>query len=231
MAARPLGVLIAVALPARWLADLDALADGIGEAASSHACPVVGGDLSRSEHLSIAFTVLGSAASPLRRSTVLPGDVIYVTGSLGGPARALEALLRGDEPHPEDRARFARPSARVREARWLAAHGAHAMIDVSDGVSSELNHLSAASGVGIRLDTERIPFVDGSDAMRAARSAEEYELIVSAPHALDVDGFEREFGLRLTEIGRAHAAERPGVLAYRNDVLVDLGLGHDHFTT
>jgi thiamine-monophosphate kinase len=231
MAARPLGMLVAISTPVSWLDDIPGVADGVGEAASSQGCPIVGGDLSRSSELVLAVTVLGSAIAPARRSAVVAGDSIYVTGTLGGSALALEALERGESPDPEHWMRFAHPPARIREAQWLAANGAHAMIDISDGLASELGHLAAASGVELRIDAGRIPVVRGSTARGAATSSEEYELIVTSPVALDVAAFEREFGLRLTAIGRAHDADRPAVLAFRDDVRVDLGLGHDHFTS
>lgn len=231
MAAHPIGMVLALATPAGWLHDIDALADGVGEAASTHACPILGGDLTRSEELSLTFTVLGSTNAPARRSGVAPGDRIYVTGSLGGAALALGAFERAEIPLPEHRARFAHPSARIREAQWLAGRGAHAMIDISDGLASELGHLAAASGVELRIDVAMIPLASGATVHDAAASGEEYELIVASPLPLDVDAFEREFGLRLSELGHAHATARPAVLAFRDDRRVDLGSGHDHFTT
>lgn len=230
MAARPLGMVVALTLPTGWVDDLAALADGIGEAAASHGAPIVGGDITRGAQLSLAITVLGTAPAPVRRSGVRPGDVLYVTGLLGGPGAALRALLAGETAAAAHFARFARPHARVREALWLARQGASAMIDISDGLSAELRHLAEASGCELRIDLARVPVLRGCTVEEATRSGEEYELVVACPHELDADTFARTFAIPLSEIGHARVAERPGVAAFRDGVRVDLGMGHDHFT-
>src|SRR5437868_6564764 len=81
--------------------------------------------------------------------------------SATAPLRALRALERGDQPERADRARFAEPRARIAEGRWLAAHGATAMIDVSDGLAADLRHVAAASGVRLRVEDEHVPRVSG----------------------------------------------------------------------
>lgn len=230
MAAHPLGVLVTLVLPDAWRADVPALADGIGEAVSLHDTRVVGGDLTTGSTFSIAVTVLGACAHPMRRDAVRPGDVLYVTGLLGGPASALRELQRGRVPEPLHLQRFARPRARIREALALARQGARAMIDISDGFASDVRHLAIASGVELRIDVARIPILRGAQRSDALSGGEEYELIVAAPHELDVDAFAREFALPLSEVGRARAAELPGVRATLDGTIVDLGVGHDHFS-
>ncbi len=99
------------------------------------------------------MTVLGHAAAPVRRSGARAADKVYVTGRLGAPAAALSALRNGERPAPAIRERFAHPQlARLREARWLAERGAHAMIDISDGLAPEARQPRIGqSGVSLAL--------------------------------------------------------------------------------
>jgi thiamine-monophosphate kinase len=167
---------------------------------------------------------------------VVPGDIVYVTGVLGGPAAALRALEQGSAMEPAWRERFASPRPRLQEALWLAQHGVHALIDVSDGLASELRHMAEAGGVELRIDASRVPVMRGCRLQDAWRGGEEYELLIASPHALDVDAFARAFALPLSEVGRARASERPRVTVVGDGridaaVRVDLGEGHDHFST
>jgi thiamine monophosphate kinase len=82
----------------------------------------------------------------------------------------------------------------------------------------------------LRIDASRIPILRGCTLEDAARGGEEYELVVVSPHELDADAFAREFALPLSEIGRARRAEQPGVRATLDGAIVDLGVGHDHFS-
>lgn len=209
MAAKPVGVLLAMELPASWLADLSELADGIGEAVDAAGAHILGGNVSAGERLSITTTVLGSAFTMPTRRGAHAGDRVYVTGTFGAPGAALERLSRG-EPAGEYRERFARPRARLLESRWLATRGVTAAIDVSDGLVADLRHLAAASATRIEIDASRVPRAAGVTPEQALSSGEEYELIVTAPSALDADGFRREFGIPLTEVG-AVAAGPAGV--------------------
>src|SRR5690349_14773249 len=151
MAARPIGVLLALVVPSDWRAELETLTDGFSEAVAECGAVVVGGNMSDGDELSITTTVLGGAFAPLARNGARPGDKVYVTGRLGAPAAALERLGRGEDPGLF-RERFAQPHPRLAEARWLAEHGATAAVDVSDGIVADLRHLAAASGVRIELD-------------------------------------------------------------------------------
>lgn len=229
MAAQPLGVLVALSGPDRWIDDIPALADGIGAAAEAAGARIVGGDLTRAGELAIAITVLGAAITPLPRGGARPGDAIYVTGALGGPLAALRAWARGATPTAAQRARFAHPVARLREASWLARQGAHAGIDISDGLLSDLAHVAAASGVRIAVELDGLPVVEGVSREDAARSGEEYELAVAAPPGLDGRAFERAFGIPLTAIGRVEEGA-PGVVATLGGARVAPGGGWDHFS-
>ena len=238
MAAAPLGLVSALAIPASWRAELHEIAEGIGEAAEEFGVPIVGGNMTAGERLTLTVTVLGAVSRPLPRSGVRAGDTVYVTGALGGSGAALSALLAGRVPEPAHRARFARPVPRLAEARWLAEHGARAAIDVSDGLGAELGHLAAASGVRIDVNAAAVPVADAVDAGMALASGEEYELVVAGP-ALDTVAFAAAFSLPLTAIGSARAT-RPGESA--GVTLVGIAAstagaprvareqGHDHFS-
>jgi len=230
MAAAPLGLLLALGIPERWRAELDALAHGVGEIASSAFCPIVGGNVTRTGVLSLTITVLGSTARPLRRDRVRAGDVLYVTGTLGGPGAALDAFLRGVPPDPAARARFASPKPRLAEARWLAERGARAAIDISDGLVADAGHLASASGVRIALERDALPCLPGVAPERAATSGEEYELLVAfSPDALpDTEAFHAAFGLSLTWVGLAGEGRGAELMSAAGRVA--LPRGHDHLS-
>ena len=230
MGADPVGLLCAITLPPDGAAVLDELAAGIGAMARRAACPIVGGDLTRGERWSLTMTALGAATRPVRRTGGRPGDRVYVTGRLGGPAAALAALARGAIPDAAWRQRLARPVPRLDEGRWLAGQGVTAMIDVSDGLASELGHLAAAGAVAIDVALERVPCIAGVAPMAAAVSGEEYELVCLAPTDLDEAAFKRRFDLSLTRIGSVRAGE-PAVQFTLDGNRVDPGRGYDHFSS
>src|ERR1700694_5690724 len=103
MAARPLVLMIALTLPEADRNEARAIATGIREGASAVLCPIVGGDLSSGKVLSLTITALESVGRPLSRAGAKPGQRVYVTGRLGGPAAALRAWLEGREPRERDR--------------------------------------------------------------------------------------------------------------------------------
>jgi thiamine-monophosphate kinase len=232
MGATPLGMVIALTLTEQWRAQIGQLADGFALASRDLGAPIVGGDLSEGPVLSIGVTVLGTVERALMRSGAQVGDALWVTGRLGGPLLALRALESGTAPVPAHRERFAHPVPRIREGRWLAAHGATAAIDCSDGVAADASHLAAASGARIILELDRLPLMPGATARDAAQSGEEYELIVTAPGTLDHRAFEREFGVPLTAIGHVEGAGPggPGVETREGVRRVPLPRGHSHFS-
>ena len=230
MGATPRGLLLALNIPELWRPELEPLARGVGTVAASAGCPIVGGNVSAAGELSLTITVLGSAVQPLTRSGARDGDIIFVTGRLGGSGAALRALLAGEKPAVAHRARFVAPVPRLREARWLAEHGAHAVIDISDGLVADASHLARASGVSLSLDERAVPCVSGVSVEDALASGEEYELLVAVPPASDIraDEFEREFGLPLTAIGVVSA---PGASAVTLRGSRAVGSrGHDHLS-
>ena len=232
MAAQPLGILVALALPERWSAHLPAIADGIADAVTVAATTILGGNLAAGDHLSLTTTVLGSAFAPLRRNGLRPGDTVYVTGRLGGPGAAVAAWNSGHRLHDAHRQRFAHPVARLREARWLADRGATAAIDISDGLAADLEHLAAASAVGLDIDLDLVPLLDGVNGpVAGAASGEEYELVAGGPGSapLDTSDFERTFGTPLTAIGRAVPRES-GLVFRRGAERVAKPAGYDHLS-
>ncbi|MDQ1402405.1 MAG: thiamine-monophosphate kinase [Actinomycetota bacterium] len=171
MGGRPTHCLVTVAGPADT--NLDLLYAGIAEATAVYGCPVVGGDLVNASELTVSVTVLGTTdgRAPVLRSGARPGDLIYVTGPLGGAAASGYRV---------------RPVARVAEGIAAAVAGATAMIDVSDGLFADLNHLLEASGVGVGLAP--IPIAPGATAEQAMGGGDDYELVFAAPAHAEVAG-------------------------------------------
>ena len=218
VAARPVGILVSLALPARDAgATAVALMEGARACAASVGAALLGGDTSRTDGPAVIdVTVVGECPRPVLRSGALPGDEVWVTGELGGAAAFVARKTRGERPDPGARRRFAAPVPRVREARWLAERELPAaMIDLSDGLAGDATHIAAASGVALLVAPEVVP-VDPA-ARRAARGdraqalrlalagGEDYELCFTARKG-SVQGyaveFERTFGVRLTCVGR-----------------------------
>ncbi|HEX9607097.1 MAG TPA: thiamine-phosphate kinase, partial [Gemmatimonadaceae bacterium] len=227
MAARPLGILIALTLPEGNKEEAREIATGIREGASAVLCPIVGGDLSSGKELSLTITALGSASRPLARSGARVGQRVYVTGRLGGPAAAVRAWRAGKDPAEGDRARFANPVPRIEPAIGLADRGATSGIDISDGLIADVGHIAAASKVCIEIDADQIPRVSGVTPLEAASSGEEYEILVTAPE-IDTRQFLEEFGLALTEIGRVVAGST-GIVLMQAGERVTAPPGFDHF--
>ena len=196
----PLGAVIALSVPATLeVAFVEGLYDGLQELATAYDCPIIGGNVSKtSEHLSVTITVLGEVPSGrgVYRSGAQVGDEIWVTGDLGAAKAGLEVLR-----HPEAVAglataevlkRYRRPRPRLREAQYLRQHGVlHSLIDISDGLSSDLAHICAESRVGAQLEAARIPISDEvrqvAQALQvdpltfALHGGEDFELCLTAP--------------------------------------------------
>ncbi len=230
MSAEPIGLLIAATIPAGIAETIELLADGIGQAARDSGCPIVGGDLTGGDRISLTMTVLGSADPPVVRSGAKLGDGIWVTGRLGGPGAAVRALLAGELPSAEHWPRFSHPVARLAESRWLAEGGATSMIDISDGLSSDARHVAAASGVAFEIDILSVPCVPDVLPRAACSSGEEYELLVTAPDEFDGEAFESRFAIPLTRIGTVVDGPASDVIFIEGDARVDLAAGYDHFS-
>ena len=234
------GVLVALTVPPdAGDVDVTAVMSGAGAATAAVGAAILGGDLSAGPVWSLAVTVLGWATRPVSRSGAQPGDGLWVTGMLGGPRAALEAWRRKQAPDPMARAAFAHPAPRLAAGRWLADHGARAMIDLSDGLGADAAHLAAGSEVAITLELDRVPVALAVIAEArllgippeqfAAESGEEYELLAALPEDFDQDlvlDFRQAAGVVLTRIGTVSSGS--GVRARLGGVDVALA-GYDHF--
>ncbi len=181
MGATPLAAVCAVTLTDGQRRLVGDLVDGLVEAALDLRCPLVGGDITSGPVLVLTVTALGRVDGPaVLRSGSRPGDTVLVTGPLGGPAAAVEALQRGEQHHPGT-SRLHRPEPRV--AAGLAARraGATAMIDVSDGLAAEIGHVCRESGVGVRIEAASVPVGDGATLAHALAGGDDYELLICHP--------------------------------------------------
>jgi thiamine-monophosphate kinase len=202
MAGKPLAAMAAVTLPPDFGHDrATALFDAMRRTAQRYACPLVGGDIAvhsdASFPLVCAVTVLAEPGpgGAVTRSGARAGDVIAVTGALGG---SVEADGLGHhltfEPRLEEAAALADTLGRR----------LHAMIDISDGLGRDASHVAQQSGGRIEIDAERIPCREGVDWRRAMSDGEDYELCFAA----DGEVPERVGDVPVTVVGRF--IERPG---------------------
>jgi thiamine-monophosphate kinase len=168
------------------------LVRGAEELAADCGVTVAGGDVVRSPFAFATVTVVGWAlevGAVVGRDGAVAGDIVGVTGSLGGAAAAMALLSgrggsQGAGCTDELIARYARPLPRLAEGQALAAVGVHAMIDLSDGLASDAALLAAASGVALEIDLDALPLAAGvADGAAAASGGEDYELCFCAAPA------------------------------------------------
>ena len=159
--ARPLALLVTLGAPPETAADdVFELYEGIGETGVA----VVGGDTTRSPQVVVTVTALGRAERTPGRGGARPGDLLVVTGPLGGKP--------------------VRPPLRVEEGVRLAQH-AHAMLDISDGLARDVGHIAARSGVRCVIELDRVPLAEGA-TVEDLGYGEDYELLAAVK---DADGF------------------------------------------
>ena len=201
MGATPLAALVSVLVGPGDDAELEAIYSGLGACARLYGCAIAGGDVARAEELALSISVLGRTACAPGRDGAQPGDVIAVTGDLGASAAGLLVLrdpalaeLPGADACVQ---RHRRPHPRLAEGAALAPH-AHAMMDLSDGLATDLPRLARRSGVAIEIDLAALPVraetaaiarAAGVDpAELAATGGEDYELAVALPPDADLGG-------------------------------------------
>ncbi len=237
--ARPLGALVSLGVPANGKKNEGAAADimaGVASILHNVEAKVLGGDLTRSEQYIVDVCVIGEAKRPVRRSGAREGDGLWVTGYLGGAAQALEHFRAGKKSMLAAlRNRYACPEPRIEAGMWLAGHGASAMIDISDGLAADAQHLAAASEVGIEINLEHIPCWESVAPLAAIASGEEFELLCTMPPTFgdaSISAFRSQTGLQLSRIGtclRGAGGRRGGVRLLDNNKPVALPAGYDHF--
>ena len=185
MGGTPLYFLISLAAPddldGAWV---DSFLDGVALACSDFKLSLIGGDSSSSDRIFVDVSMIGSVPSgkAIRRSGARPGDSIYVSGQLGGSALGLECLRSGDLKNPAVR-RHLYPEPRHKLGAALLER-AQAMIDISDGLSTDLTHIVEESKVSARIYKDRLPGWPGAGDDHILHGGEEYELIVASPHDL-----------------------------------------------
>ena len=229
MGARPIAAFLSLGLP-RELATsargkkswLDRFLDGFLSLADAYETPLAGGDLAESD-FAVADIVLTGAVQhgkALLRSGAHPGDLLYVTGSLGGAAAALaqiktlDAALKRTYARRDDmeRLRIPRrlaetlrphlfPQPRIAQGIWLAKRSlASAAVDISDGLSTDLAHLCQESNVAAVIDAAALPVHHSANLRQALHGGEDYELLFTAPATARLPGAIE--GVAVTRIGR-----------------------------
>ena len=225
----PVAAFLSLALPQdlrqRWV---DQFVKGLLQLADRFHVSLAGGDTAQSPGGILAdIVVIGSVpkGKAIRRSGARPGDCIYVTGALGGAAGTLKLLFSGRKLRPVDYPRHFYPVPRIDAGRFLSEKGlASAMIDLSDGLSTDLGHICEESGVGAEIQSDAIPRAEIGKPARevdlefALHGGDDYELLFMAPSGRRVPS--RIEGVDITQIGHVTRHKR---LILMNDQ----GVGHE----
>ncbi|MGD8936319.1 MAG: thiamine-phosphate kinase [Thiogranum sp.] len=238
MGAAPAWATLSLTLPAVDEGWLQCFADGFYSLADEHRVALVGGDTTRGP-LSISVQVLGHVEpdKALRRGGAAPGQAIFVSGTLGDAACALQAVQRGDSVDAVVLERLNRPRPRVELGRALAGVAA-AAIDISDGLLADLGHILEASGCGATLSPDCLPLSAAlralpDDEVRACQfnGGDDYELCFTVDPARrsELDVLMQTQGVNVTEIGVVEA--QPGLRCRNADgsLTTPAIAGFDHF--
>ena len=240
MGASPAWCSLALSLPEPDTDWLEAFLDGFCELAGEHSVALVGGDTTRGP-LALTLAVHGfvPAGRALRRDRAAAGEDVWVTGTLGDAAGALQQWRGGGLQSAKLRFRLDRPTPRV--AAGIALRGlASAAIDLSDGLAADLGHVLAASGLGAELELGRLPtsrtlaehFPDERARWRLQLSGgDDYELCFTAPsaHALEIERAMAACGLPATVVGRATGVPGLRLLQPDGEAFVHAAAGFEHF--
>jgi thiamine-monophosphate kinase len=242
MGAKPVWATLALTLPRGDPSWLEAFSRGFYNLARRYQVQLVGGDTTRGP-LNITVQVHGLVApgKALRRDGARPGDLVAVTGPLGDAGLALLALQGKFGPAPLDQAmrlRLERPLPRVESGQALAGI-ARSAIDISDGLLADLGHIVEASGVGARLELERLPLSpgvaayvkDSGDWSLPLAAGDDYELCFSIPSELrtEAEASALKAGCQLHWIGLID--EERGIRCFSAEGQLSTALlrGYEHF--
>jgi thiamine-monophosphate kinase len=211
--------------------------EGVMEACEEFGVYPVGGDTTRAGALTVDVAVLGElSAPPVLRSGARAGELLAITGELGASAAGLLALESGGAEWERLVSRHLRPEPRVEAGRVAAGLGVGAMMDLSDGLASDVRRVCGRSGVGCVVDLDLLPMAeDTREFVRslgyepeelAATGGEDYELLISAPGPV-LDALTRSTGVPVTVIGEVTAGADV-VFRRAGEPVEDLS-GWDHF--
>jgi thiamine-monophosphate kinase len=199
-----LSLAVATEIPQKWV---DRFLEGLLALAAECKVPLAGGDTAQSASgIQADIVVVGSVpkGKAILRAGAKPGEQIYVTGELGGAAAAL-ARLRESKPLGRGYVRKLRPQARLGVGQWLRRQSmASAMIDLSDGLSTDLEHICQQSRVGAEIEAEAVPRAQvEAGTSRVARAlalhgGDDYELLFTSSKAVPT----KVAGVPVTRIGR-----------------------------
>ncbi len=188
--------------------------------------PLAGGDVSGADSFLAHIVAVGAvpAGQALLRSGASVGDILYVSGELGGSALGLERLPSSPLTDPAV-ANHLWPTPRLALGTFLREGGASAALDISDGLSTDLHRMAAASGVAMHVDLEALPRFAEATESQVLHSGEEYELLFTAPTSVVIpDHFD---GVRLTRIGEAVSGRGVSLLRAGRTERLEPG-GYEH---
>ncbi len=213
MGASPVGSLLSLALPADCQGEwAERFMAGYHELSVRYGVPLIGGDTTSSKNsITINVVALGTASRTRikRRNAARPGDIIAVTGPLGESAAGLRDVLAGRFDTPLAHIHH-NPIPCVQEGEWLGRRNeVHAMIDLSDGLASDLPHIMELSGVGATVDLDRIP--TPCSIKDAVTGGEDYKLLFTVkPDRWPIleKAYRKRFGTAPVAIGEITCHER-----------------------
>lgn len=240
MGAEPFGFLLSVSLPSADEAWLGSFAEGLFAIADRHRCELLGGDTTAGP-MTISITAFGHvpAGAALRRDGAQPGDDLWVSGQIGGPAWAVGERYAGRGPAlgPELVDRLDRPEPRIALGIELR-HLASAAIDLSDGLLGDLGHILERSRVGAEVDESALPVSPELAAVSPERAIEfalsggdDYELLFCAPpeNRTALAALGTRLGLPLARIGHIRDGASIVVRDARGRPRASLPRSHEHF--